>query len=140
MNGLFDLVILAPLVLWASMLLFPKRRFTLTLVMSPWPFVVLAAVAVIALAGQLATAGLPTLDLGAVATVLGSGWGALYAVSQIVTLGLFAGVWVFRDARYYGVRPAPYLLGTLLLGPIGVAAYLLLRRNRDRSDPVRIVN
>lgn len=140
MTGLFNLFVLAPLLLWGAMLLFPRRRFTVAAVQSPWPFVALGVLAIVPLAGALVASGLPSLTLHDARLLFGSSWGALLAVADVSTLALFAGVWVFRDARYWSIAAAPFVIATLLLGPVGLAAYLLLRWRKNRQAPRRVVN
>lgn len=140
MDGLFNLFVLAPLLLWGAMLLFPRRRFTIAAVQSPWPFVVLGALVLVPLIGALVASGIPSLTLRDARTLFSSGWGTLLAVADIATLSLFAGVWVFRDARYWSIAAAPYVVLTWLLGPAGLAAYLLVRWRKNRQAPTRVVN
>ena len=140
MDGLFNLFVLAPLLLWGAMLLFPRRRFTVAAVQSPWPFVALGVVALVPLIGALAVSGLPSLTLGDARGLLSTDWGALLAVADISALSLFAGVWIFRDARYWSITPAPFVILTWLLGPAGLAAYLLVRWRKNRQAPTRVVN
>lgn len=140
MDGLFNLFVIAPLVVWGAMLLFPKRRFTVATVQSPWPFVVLGAVVLVPLGGALVSAGVPGLSLESVRAYLGTSWGALLAVAETATLSLFAGVWIFRDARYWNVAAAPFVIVTLVLGPVGLAAYLFVRWRTGRQEPTRVVN
>ncbi len=140
MDGLFNLFVIAPLLVWGAMLLFPRRSFTVHLVQSPWPFIVLGAATALPLIGALTASGLPGLTLAGVAALLGSPWGALLAVADGVTLTLFAGVWIFRDARYWALPAAPFVIATLLLGPLGLAAYLVVRWRKNRQGPVRVVN
>ncbi len=140
MDGLFNLFVLAPLLLWGAMLLFPRRRFTVAAVQSPWPFVVLGAVTLAPLIGALVASGLPSLTLRDARSLFSSDWGTLLAVADISTLSLFAGVWVFRDARYWSIAAAPYVILTWLLGPAGLAAYLLVRWRKNRQAPTRVVN
>lgn len=140
MDGLFNLFVLAPLLLWGAMLLFPRRRFTVAAVQSPWPFVALGLLALVPLCGALVTSGVPSLTLHDARLFLGSGWGALLAIAEIAVLSLFTGVWIFRDARYWSLAAAPYVIATLLLGPVGLAAYLLMRWRRGRPAPTRAAN
>ena len=140
MDGLYNLFVLAPLLLWGAMLLFPRRRFTIGAVQSPWPFVALGLLTAVPLVGALVASGLPSLTLTAFAALFGSPWGALLAVADVSTLSLFAGVWIFRDARYWSIAAAPFVITTLLLGPLGLAAYLLLRWRKNRQAPTRVVN
>jgi hypothetical protein len=140
MDGLFNLFVLAPLLLWGAMLLFPRRRFTIAAVQSPWPFVGLGALALAPLVGALLASGVPSLTLHDAKGLLGTDWGALLAVADLATLSLFAGVWIFRDARYWSLAAAPFVVATWLLGPVGLAAYLLVRWRKNRQSPTRVVN
>lgn len=140
MNGLFNLFVLAPLLLWGAMLLFPRRRFTITAVQSPWPFVALGAVVLAPLIGALIASGIPSLTLRDAQGLLSTDWGTLLAVADISTLSLFAGVWIFRDARYWSITAAPFVIVTWLLGPVGLAAYLVVRWRKNRQAPTRVVN
>lgn len=123
------------------MLLFPRTRFTQNLVMAYWPFMALGGIYALILLAALVTApaGLE-LSLSALQRNLTADWGLLAAWTHFLTLDLFAGVWIFRDAKYWGVKPLPYLLLTFLVGPVGLGSYLLVRRQKSRVDPVRTVN
>ena len=135
---LYTLTSLLPLPVWLSMLLFPSAGFTRRMVLSPWPIVVLAgAYAVLLATAAIAAPGVPSLDADALRALLASRWGFLAGWAHYLCLDLFAGIWIFRDAKYYGIRPWPYLLATLFVGPIGLGAWLLRRRAFDRKDPVR---
>ena len=55
---------------------------------------------------------------------------ALVAWIHFLAFDLFVGRWVFRDSRERAVPAwlaSPVLLVTLLLGPLGLLLYLLLR-------------
>lgn len=143
MESLFGLITLAPLVVWVAMLLFPRTRFTQTLVLSDWPMIVGGAVyALLALAlvaNEFASLG---FSLGSVQALLVSDVGALTLWAHLQLFNLFVGVWIFRDAKYWGVNPGLYLLATLAAGPVGLGAYSWYRRRRERAgrDPGRTVN
>ncbi len=144
MDLFFNLAVTLPLVVWACMLLFPQRRFTLATISSPWPFVALAVAWGVAWIGQVSVAGVWNLDLASLQGALASPWGTVASTLAWQGLTLALGVWIFRDARFYGLRPEPFLLATLLFGPVGPAAYLWQRQRRDRSGtgrpPERFVN
>jgi hypothetical protein len=60
---------------------------------------------------------------------------ALAGWIHYLVFDLFVGAWEVRDARRRGIHHAlvvPCLALTLLLGPLGLAAYLLLRLARRR--------
>ena len=142
MENIFGLLTLLPLPFWMAMLLFPRTNFTRRMITSPWPFVVLGAVYTLLLAATLVTQSPAELGLSAAAlqSALAGGWGFLAVWVHLLVLDLFAGIWIFRDAGYWGVRPAPYLLATLFAGPLGLALYLFLRQRHERRDPIRNLN
>ncbi|MEX2501809.1 MAG: abscisic acid-deficient protein Aba4 family protein, partial [Trueperaceae bacterium] len=125
METVFGLINVATLPWWLSMLLFPSSRATLRMVTSPWPFVVLAAAYLALLLSAIFTGPAPaSLDAAALASAFASPWGFLAAWMHMLALDLFAGVWIFRDARFYGRVPRLELLATWWTGPIGLGVYL----------------
>lgn len=124
------------------MLLFPSTRTTQRIVTSAWPFLILGALHALLLVAALATLFPAELGLSgrSFRSALAGSWGFLAIWSHLLTLDLFAGVWIFRDARYWAVRPAPYLLATLVAGPIGLGLYLYVRKQREIRDPIRDLN
>lgn len=137
---MFSLVTLLPLPIWVSMLLFPRARFTQRMVMSYWPVIALSGVYTLALLGTLASGAGLDLSYAGVQATLGSAWGVAAIWAHIMTLNLFAGVWIFRDAKYWGVNPGVYLILALFAGPLGLGAYLVMRERQAKRDPVRTVN
>lgn len=136
----FSLISVATLPWWLSMLLFPRTPSTRTLVTSPWPFVGLAgAYAVLLAATLVAGSAPPSLDPRALADAMGRPLGFLTAWAHMVTLDLFAGVWIFRDARFYGRLPRTELILTWVAGPLGLGLYLWRRRGWSASA-ARTVN
>ena len=126
---IFGLLNLATLPWWLSMLLFPRTNATVRLVTSPWPFIGLAAAYVSLLATSVVTGpGLGGLDAASLAAGLSSGPGFLTAWAHMLALDLFAGTWIFRDARFYGRLPRLELLLTWWAGPLGLGLYLWRRR------------
>lgn len=142
MENLFGLLTLLPLPFWIAMLLFPHASFTRRMIASSWPFIALGAVYVVLLLAALAELAPASLGFSAASlqATIGGGWGFLAVWAHLLTLDLFAGIWIFRDARYWSVQPAPYLLATLFAGPLGLALYLYQRQRRENRDPVRNLN
>ncbi len=142
METVFALLSLATLPWWLSMLLFPKSRATVKLVTSPWPFIALAGAYLALLLGSLLAGPAPrSLDAAALAAALSGPWGFLTAWAHMLTLDLFAGTWIFRDARYYGRLPRVELLLTWWAGPLGLGVYLWRRRRwSGPGAPPRILN
>lgn len=140
---LFGLLTALPLPVWGAMILFPRARFTRRLVTAWWPFLVLCGLYLaLALAALATGGGALSLDFETLRGVAASEWGFLALWAHLLAFNLFVGVWIFRDAKYWGAGPqlAVALVLTLFTGPLGLGAYLLWRRRRERRDPVRTLN
>ncbi len=141
---LFNILNLLPLPIWLGMLLFPRARWTQRLVLSYWPFIALGGIytllLIVALVGGGSGVGGFSFSFDALRAGFSSEWGFLAGWAHYLALDLFAGVWIFRDAKYWGVNPAVFLLLTLFAGPLGLASYLLVRQRKVKNDPVRVVN
>jgi hypothetical protein len=129
---LFDLTFLLAVPFWALMILLPKWSWTTRIVRSP--LIVLPIVAIYAaliapdFANVWASVSNPTLD--GVAELLGSPAGAAAGWAHMIAFDLFVGRWSYLDSRERGVPVllmAPILFLTIMLGPIGLAAYLAVR-------------
>ncbi len=144
MDALFSFLNLLPMPVWLSMMLFPRARFTQRMVLSPWPVVAVSAVYVVLLLasiGQGIQSGDPlAFDMAGLQAGFASDLGFLVGWAHYLALDLFAGIWIFRDAKYWGKTPTLFLLFTLLAGPLGLGAYLVWRRRWERDDPVRTLN
>ena len=136
----FSLLNLLPLPIWLGMLLFPRTRFTQRLVLAYWPYMALAGVYALLLVTALLTGTGFDLSLAGLRRGLSLEWGFLALWAHLLTLDLFAGVWLFRDAKYWGIEPRPFVLLTLFAGPLGLGAYLLVRRRGSRNDPIKVLN
>ena len=136
----FSLLNILPLPLWLGMLLFPRSRFTERLVLAYWPYIALAGFYALLLIAALASSGGFDLSFDGLRRGLSLEWGFLALWAHVLTLDLFAGVWVFRDAKYWGTEARPFVLLTLFLGPLGLGTYLLLRRRKAKHDPVQLLN
>jgi len=140
-DNLFALLFLLPLPVWIAMLIFPRRNFTYRVVTSPWPFIILGGVytlfLLLALPGVLSGIG---ISAGYLQALLLSEWGFLALWAHLQALNLFVAVWIFRDARYWGIATLPYLLLSLFTGPLALGLYHLLRRRKEAGDPIRNLN
>lgn len=141
-ENLFNLLNILPMPIWLGMLLFPRTRFTQRLVMAYWPYIVLGSIYTVFLLVSLVTSSGSgfSISFEALRAGLTGEWAFLTAWAHFICLDLFTGVWIFRDAKYWGMNPGIFLILTLFLGPLGLAAYLLYRQRKSKKDPVRTLN
>lgn len=139
---LFGLINLLPMPIWLGMLLFPRTRYTQKLVMAYWPYMALGAIYILFLLVSLLSSGGTNLSLSFDTLRLGltNEWAFLAVWMHLLCFDLFTGVWIFRDAKYWGINPGIFLLLTLFLGPLGLGSYLYVRARKSKNDPVRTLN
>ena len=141
MATLFDASFLLVAPFWLLMIALPGWRVTQRVIASPWiaaPAAALyVALVVPGLPGVLAAVSSPSLE--AIAPMLGTPEGATVAWVHFLAFDLFVGRWVYLDARERGVSPwvaSPLLFATLMVGPAGLLAYLVVRGWASRGRPV----
>ena len=129
---LFGLTFTVAAPFWVLMILLPGWSWTRRIIASPLivlPAVVIYAVLVIPAFGEVLPAvASPTLD--GMRDLLGTADGAAAAWAHMIAFDLFVGRWSWLDSRERGVPAlvmAPVLLLTILLGPLGLLVYLLVR-------------
>lgn len=139
METLFSLSNLLVLPFWLLLILAPHWRWTQRLAASPWivaPAALLYAALVIPNLGQLAPLLLsPSLD--GVAALLGTPAGATIAWAHFVAFDLFVGRWAFLESRRLGISAwlaSPVLFLILMVGPLGLLLFLLLRAFAPAPD------
>ncbi|GAA3339204.1 ABA4-like family protein [Amorphoplanes nipponensis] len=131
-GALFGLTFAVAAPFWALMILLPRWSWTRRVIASPLivlPVVVIYALLVIPAFGEVLPAvAAPTL--GGVRELLGTADGAAAAWAHMIAFDLFVGRWSWLDSRERGVPAlvmSPVLLLTIMLGPLGLAVYLLVR-------------
>jgi len=136
---LFDLTFLVAAPFWALMILLPRWSWTRRIAGSPWivlpPILIYAVLVAGSFGDVLPAVARPTLE--GVRELLGTADGAAAGWAHFIAFDLFVGRWAYLDSRARGVPAllmAPILLLTILLGPIGLLTYLLVR---TRFAPVR---
>lgn len=129
---LFDLTFLLAAPFWALMILLPKWSWTTRIMRSPLivlPIVAIYAALIVPDFGDVwASVSNPTLD--GVAELLGAPAGAAAGWAHMIAFDLFVGRWSYLDSRERGIPVllmAPILFLTIMLGPLGLAAYLAVR-------------
>ncbi|GAA1580634.1 ABA4-like family protein [Actinoplanes couchii] len=130
---LFELTFALAAPFWALMILLPKWSWTHRIVSSPLIALPIVAIYAVLIAGSFGdvwpAVTSPTLD--GMRALLGTPEGAAAGWAHMIAFDLFVGRWSYLDSRERGVPAllmAPVLLLTILLGPIGFAAYLAVRQ------------
>ncbi|MBM0237785.1 DUF4281 domain-containing protein [Micromonospora sp. ATA32] len=130
--ALFTLTFAVAAPFWALMLLLPHWSWTVRIIRSPLivlPVLVIYAMLVVPALDDVLPAVLsPTL--GGVRDLFSTADGAAAAWAHLIAFDLFVGRWAWLDGRERGVPAlimAPVLVLTILLGPLGLAAYLGVR-------------
>lgn len=133
MDLAFVLVFVGAAPFWTLMIVAPRWRWTQRIMSTPWsttlPLVFWFLFAIPRLGELIPAVAKPTLpawqELVAQPPVLVFMW------AQIIAWDLFVGRWMYLDSRERGIHPlvmAPVLVLTIMLSPIGMPLYLVLRR------------
>ncbi|MFE0649948.1 ABA4-like family protein [Streptomyces sp. NPDC059534] len=129
---LFELTFLLAAPVWLLMIFAPGWRGTERLAATPLtvvPLLIVWAVLAAPVLPELWTAvSSPDLDTFRELTALANGAGAVWA--QVIAWDLLLGQWMYREARRLSVPPllmAPLLVLTILLSPVGLPLFLLVR-------------
>ena len=135
---LFSLTFAVAAPFWALMILLPGWSWTRRIIASPLivlPVVLIYALLVIPAFGEVLPA-VASPTLGRIRELLGTANGAAAAWAHMIAFDLFVGRWSWLDSRERGIPAlvmAPVLLLTILLGPLGLLAYLLVRPRYRRT-------
>lgn len=138
METIFTLSNLIVMPFWLAMIFAPHWRLTQTTLRSLWvivpPALIYAALVLPGLPALLLLLANPSLD--AIASGLSTPTGAAAVWAHLVTFDLFAGRWIYLDSRERGLSAwlaSPCLFLTLMVGPLGMLVYLVLRSLRRRA-------
>jgi hypothetical protein len=129
---IFQLSNLLVMPFWMLMIFLPHWRWTQRILASLWVVVPAALLYAALVLPSLATL-LPMLanpQLAGIASALGTPEGATIAWAHFLAFDLFVGRWIYLDARTRELpwwATSPLLFLTLMLGPTGLLAYLLVR-------------
>ncbi|WP_432977408.1 ABA4-like family protein [Dactylosporangium sp. CA-233914] len=132
---LFQLAFLAAVPFWALMILVPAWRWSHRVASSPLivlPALVVWAVAIAPDLGDFAREMLNP-DLAGVSELLGRDSVVAAVWAQVLAWDLFVGRWIYLDSRERGLHPllmAPIMVLTILLSPIGLPLYFIVRSLR----------
>jgi len=117
---------------WLLMVVAPGWSVTRRVIGSPLIAVPVLAVYVLALLPQIGQywAAMTGPSLPLLTDLFGAPAGATAIWAHLIGYDLLVGAWMYRDARERGVPAlvmAPVLVLTVLLSPLGLLSYLLLR-------------
>ena len=135
MEAIFGLSNLLVLPFWLLMIALPHWRWTRRIMASPLVVVLPALLYAVLVVPQLGAA-LPALmspSAAGIAALLGTPEGATVAWAHFVAFDLFVGRWAYLDSRERGISAwvmAPVLFAILMVGPVGLLAYLVVRAIR----------
>ncbi|MEZ4730842.1 MAG: ABA4-like family protein [Caldilineaceae bacterium] len=131
-DQLFQLASLLVMPFWFLIIFLPFWGWTKRIVGSPWiaaPAALLYAALVLpgiaAIFAEVANPQLPQI-----AALLGTPAGATIAWVHFLAFDLFAGRWVYLDSREREISAwliSPILFLVLMLGPLGLLLYLVVR-------------
>ncbi|TWF74351.1 uncharacterized protein DUF4281 [Pseudonocardia hierapolitana] len=123
---------------WALMILAPGWSVTRRIIGSPLivvpPVLVYAALVLPQFTTVFAAVASP--ELPGVAALLATPVGAAAGWAHFIAFDLFVGRFIYLDSRERGIHAliaAPVLVLTILLGPLGLLAHLLLRAVLPRT-------
>jgi hypothetical protein len=130
---LFQLANLWIMPFWLLMILVPHWRWTGRILSSVWSIAPLALGYVVLVLPQVVNL-LPVLanpTSAALASLLGAPEAAVIAWLHFLAFDLFVGRWIYLDSRSRRISAwlvSPTLFFTLMLGPLGLLIYLIVRR------------
>ena len=129
----FTALNLAVLPWWLCWLAAPRSRLALRAASHSAVFVALSLGYALFVALVLAKGGFGGSDAASLRAGLASPLGFLAGWTHYLAFDLFVGAWIVREALRLEVEPRPFLMMTLLLGPLGLGAFLVRRALRLRS-------
>jgi hypothetical protein len=124
---------------WAALILMPRKPIPLALVLYGGVGLLCLAYSA-ALIWVLSTTGGGGADFTTVEgirSIFATDAGVAIGWTHYLALDLFAGLWIARDADAKGFSrmvQAPFLVLTLLAGPLGLFAWLAVRERRARAS------
>ncbi len=129
----FTLLNLAVLPWWLLWLGAPHSKLGLRAAGHSAICIGLCLVYAVLISAALLTAPPLGLGLAALKAALATDLGFLAGWTHYLAFDLFVGAWIVRESRRLRLEPRPYLVPALLLGPLGLGAFLLHRGRRLRS-------
>jgi hypothetical protein len=123
--------------LWILLVVAPRARLTTHLVhYGALPVVLAVAYGLLLFTEPTVDPAANMLSLGGVMAIFDQPQTVVAAWLHYLIFDLFVGAWEVRDARRRGIphlQVVPCLVLTFLFGPLGLAAYMLLRLFRGKG-------
>lgn len=129
----FDWLNLVVMPWWALYLAAPRSALALRAASHGGIFLALGSTYTVLLGAALVTGPGGSLGYEGVHATLTAPLGFLAGWTHYLVFDLFVGAWILRESRRIEVGPRPFLLFTLLAGPIGLGSFLVRRWWRLRS-------
>lgn len=136
LDVLFSVGNLLVMPFWLIMIALPRWAWARRLIASPLivvpPALIYAALVLPQVGSLMATLAGPTV--ANIVALLGTPLGSTIGWMHFLAFDLFVGRWAYLDAIDRGIPAilmAPILFLTLMLGPLGLLLYLLLRRLKN---------
>lgn len=138
MSQIFSFSSLLVMPFWFLIAFLPTWKWTKRIISTPWVaapaallYVVLVIPNFIELFPQITNP-----ELVNIAALLGTAEGATIAWAHFLCFDLFVGRWIYLDSREKALHPVlmfPIIFFTLMFGPLGFLAYLILKSFTDRK-------
>ena len=129
----FRLLNLIVLPWWGIWLAAPRSAWAARAASHSAIFLALCAVCTLLLAAAVACGAGQGLGFDGLRLGIATPQGFLAGWAHYLALDLFVGAWIVREARRLEVEARPYLLVTLIAGPVGLGAFLVRRALRLRN-------
>ncbi|MEV7010598.1 ABA4-like family protein [Streptosporangium sp. NPDC051022] len=139
-DTLFDVTFPLVVPFWALMIIAPTWSVTHRISSSPLIVLPPLAVYLVLVVPRFSAlwAVVSTTDLDLITAFFGQRAGAAILWAHVIAFDLFVGRWMYLDSRERRVHPllmGPVLLLTILLSPIGLMVYLVIRYAVGRPAP-----
>jgi Domain of unknown function (DUF4281) len=144
--ALFTVTNLIAMAGWLMLLALPRKPLTLSLILYMCVALlclIYAAGMALFMSGSVAPGGMPGAgepgfsSIEQVRALFMSDAGVVIGWTHYLAFDLFTGLWIAKDADNKGfgrLIQAPFLIVTLLVGPIGLLAWLVLREPAARRQ------
>ena len=125
----FKIINTLPMPIWLVWVLAPKSKISRFFCDALWPWAVLAGVyaTLIVVAMTSGEGGGDLSSLAGLMEAFSSEWAVLAGWAHYLCFDLFVARWIMRDAPEGGYKLSPILILTLMVGPVGLLVYTLLR-------------